>query len=397
MAGQPLFLAHVTLRIYKTVNIEEYCGLNFTEVAMSLNPAALLSISASALLLVACGHPPESDPRLVDPVVDTAIVQPDTALSQSFTGVVAARVQSDLGFRVSGKVIQRLVDVGQRVHKGQTLMKIDPVDLNLAITNQKGTVAAAKAKLVQAQADEARLRSLVAAGAISAMAYDQSVSALNSAKAQVEAAQAQADVAGNASQYAELKADVDGLVVDTAAEPGQVVAAGQTVIELAKDGAREAAVELPETIRPELGSEAMARLYGSKEQGVPAHLRELSEAANPVTRTFSARYVLSDELKNAPLGATVKVTLQAGRAGDSPSVAVPLSALRNVGDKYTLWVVDQGSMTVQEKGVSVVSLGLETARVTGEIKAGDTVVALGAHLLHANQKVRLGNELAVTP
>jgi RND family efflux transporter MFP subunit len=364
---------------------------------MSIRPAALVSITAATLLLAACGHPPESDPRLVDPVVDTAVVQPDHSTTQSFTGVVAARVQSDLGFRVSGKVIQRLVDVGQRVHKGQTLMKIDPVDLNLAITNQKGAVASAKARLVQAQADESRLRSLVAAGAISAMAYDQAIAALNSAKAQLDAAQAQADVAANASQYAELKADADGLVVNTAAEPGQVVAAGQTVVELAKDGPREAAVELPETLRPALESTAQARLYGTPVRSAPARLRELSEAANPVTRTFSARYVLSDELKNAPLGATIKVTLQSSLSSDKPSLAIPLTALRNGGEKYSVWVIDQASMTVQEHAVDVLAVGLETARVAGDLKPGDTVVALGAHLLHANQKVRLGNELAVTP
>jgi RND family efflux transporter MFP subunit len=311
--------------------------------------------------------------------------------------VVAARVQSDLGFRVSGKVIQRLVDVGQRVHKGQPLMRIDPIDLNLAITNQKGAVASAKAKLVQAQADEARLRSLVAAGAISAMSYDQAVSALSSAKAQVEAAQAQADVASNASQYAELKADVDGLVVSTAAEPGQVVAAGQTVVQLAKDGAREAAVELPETLRPALESVAQATLYGTQTQSTSARLRELSEAANPVTRTYSARYVLSDQLKSAPLGATVKIAIQANRTSDKPALTVPLSALRNSGDVYSVWVVDHASMTVQERAVIVRTLGLETATVAGDLKAGETVVALGAHLLHPNQKIRLGNELAVTP
>jgi RND family efflux transporter MFP subunit len=306
-------------------------------------------------------------------------------------------VQSDLGFRVSGKVIQRLVDVGQHVRKGQPLMRIDPIDLNLAITNQKGAVAAAKAKLVQTQADEARLRSLVAAGAISAMAYDQAVSALNSAKAQVEAAQAQADVASNASQYAELRADVDGLVVNTGAEPGQVVSAGQTVVQLAKDGAREAAVELPETLRPTLESTATAILYGSPSQSASAKLRELSQAANAVTRTYSARYVLSDELRDAPLGATVKIAIQASSGVDKPGFSIPLSSLRNAGNNYTVWVVDHTSMTVQERSVEVKSLGLETATVLGDLKPGDTVVALGAHLLHANQKIRLGNELAVTP
>ena len=364
---------------------------------MSIRPAALMSIVTSALLLSACGHPTEHDPRVVDPLVRTAIVRPDTLMTQSFTGVVAARVQSDLGFRVSGKVVQRLVDVGQRVRKGQTLMKIDPVDLNLAITNQKGAVAAANARWVQARADEARLRSLVAAGAVSAMTYDQLVAALNSAKAQVEAAQAQADVAANASQYAELKADVDGLVVSTAAEPGQVVAAGQTVVELAKDGSREAAVELPETLRPALHSTAEARLYGRNTAPTSATLRELSEAANPITRTFAARYVLGDELSQAPLGATVKITLQEDASPGQPALAVPLTALRNDGGRYSVWLIDPASSVVQERAVDVLGVGLETARVRGELKPGDSVVALGVHLLHANQKVRLGNELAVAP
>lgn len=364
---------------------------------MPLRPAALIPFTVGALLLAGCGHPPESDPRQVDPVVDTATVRPDISTTQTFTGVVAARVQSDLGFRVSGKVIQRLVDVGQHVHKGQPLMRIDPIDLNLAITNQKGAVASAKAKFVQTQADEARLRSLVAAGAISAMAYDQAVSALNSAKAQVEAAQAQADVATNASQYAELKADVDGLVVNTAAEPGQVVAAGQTVVQLARDGAREAAVELPETLRPALESVAQASLYGSPARSATARLRELSQAANAVTRTYSARYVLSEELKDAPLGATVKIAVQNSQTTEKPALSVPLGALRNAGDKYSVWVIDHASMTVQERAVNVRSLGLETAAVLGDLQSGDTVVALGAHLLHPNQKVRLGSELAVTP
>jgi len=364
---------------------------------MSIRPAALLSLAASALVLSGCGQPPQSDPRVADPLVSTALVRPDTSRSQTFTGVVAARVQSDLGFRVSGKVVQRLVDVGQRVRKGQTLMKVDPVDLNLAITNQKGAVAAAKARFVQAQADEARLRTLVTAGAISAMSYDQSVAALNSAKAQVEAAQAQADVAANASHYAELKADVDGLVVNTAAEPGQVVIAGQTVVQLAKDGAREAAIELPETLRPALQSRADAQLYGSQGQPAGATLRELSEAANPITRTFAARYVLDDTLNNAPLGATIKITLRGDPANTPAALTVPLSALRNDGGAYSVWVVDPVALTLQARPVTVIGLSLETARISGELKAGETVVALGTHLLHANQKVRLGNALAVTP
>jgi multidrug efflux pump subunit AcrA (membrane-fusion protein) len=169
------------------------------------------------------------------------------------------------------------------------------------------------------------------------------------------------------------------------------------VVQLAKDGAREAAVELPETLRPTLESAATASLYGSPLHTATAKLRELSQAANAVTRTYSARYVLSDELKDAPLGATVKVAILSSSNPDKSAFSIPLSALRNAGNNYTVWVVDHASMTVQERSVEVKSLGLETATVLGDLKSGDTVVALGAHLLHANQKVRLGNELAVTP
>src|SRR5688500_9973189 len=184
-------------------------------------------ICALPLALVACGEPTQSDPRTETPLVRAATVQAATSASRSFTGTVAARVQSDLGFRVSGKVLGRLVDTGQTVRRGQPLMRIDPVDLKLAVSAQQQAVAAARALAKQTAADEVRYRELLRTKLISASAYDQAKAAADSARAQLNAAAAEAEVAGNASRYAELVADADGVVMETLAEPGQVVSAGQ--------------------------------------------------------------------------------------------------------------------------------------------------------------------------
>jgi RND family efflux transporter MFP subunit len=172
------------------------------------------------LALTACSESTASDPRTEAPLVRAAIVEDSAPASRSFTGTVAARVQSDLGFRVSGKVLARLVDAGQTVKRGQPLMRIDPVDLKLAAAAQEQAVAAARARAQQTAEDEARYRDLRGTGAVSVSAYDQIKAAADAAKAQLSAAEAQADVARNASRYAELVADGDGVVMETLAEPG---------------------------------------------------------------------------------------------------------------------------------------------------------------------------------
>src|SRR5258708_38479213 len=200
-------------------------------------------------------------------------------------------------------------------------MRIDPTDYTHAITVQAGDVAAARARWVQAAADEKRYRGLVASGATSQLTYDQAKAASDSARALLSAAEAQEKVARNQGDYSVLLADSDGTVVETLAEPGQVVAAGQTVTRLAHAGPLEASVNLPETERPALGSEAQAALYGSTVT-VTAHLRQLSDAADSLTRTFEARYVLDGEGAQAPLGATV--TLHVSSTRPSAEVQVPL-------------------------------------------------------------------------
>lgn len=308
--------------------------------------------------------------------------------SRAFTGVVVARVQSDLGFRVQGKILERLVDTGQSVKRGQPLMRLDPVDLGLQAQAQQQAVAAARARARQAIDDEARYRGLVASGAISASAYDQIKAVADTAKAELKAAQAQADVARNATGYAVLLADADGVVVDTLAEPGQVVSAGQPVVRLARAGQREAIVHLPETLRPAIGSEALATLYGKDTAAVPAKLRLLSDAADPLTRTFEARYVLEGALASAPLGATVTLAIAEGRLTEQV-LQVPIAALYDPGKGAGVWSISGQPAKVSWRPVQVLGLGDDAARVTGSLKAGERVVALGAHLLHDGEAVRL--------
>src|SRR5207237_2861514 len=235
------------------------------------------------------------------PSVTIAVPKPAAASERALTGIVSARVLSNLGSRVPGKVIERLVDAGQDVRAGQPLMRLDPKDLDLALTAKENAVAAARALAAQARTDEARYRQLTADGWVSRQRYDQAKAAADSAGAQLTAAEAQADVARNEAGYSRLLADADGTVVATLAEPGQVVAAGQTVVKLAHAGPREAVVNLPETVRPAIGSPAQARVYGRGSTPSPAHLRQLSDAADPSTRTYDARYVLDGDASRAPL------------------------------------------------------------------------------------------------
>ncbi|MBT2323305.1 efflux RND transporter periplasmic adaptor subunit [Variovorax paradoxus] len=351
-------------------------------------------ICALPFALVACGEKAQSDPRTQAPLVRAATVQGASSASRSFTGTVAARVQSDLGFRVSGKVSQRLVDAGQAVKRGQLLMRIDPVDLKLAAHAQQEAVTAARARAQQATGDEVRYRDLRGTGAISASAYDQIKAAADAAKAQLSAAEAQADVARNAGRYAELVADGDGVVMETLAEPGQVVNTGQVVVRVARAGAREAVVQLPETLRPAVGSAGQATLFGKDGITVPTALRQLSDAADRLTRTFEARYVLQGELANAPLGATVTIRIPDGLSSAPGGLQVPIGALFDAGKGPGVWVISGEPVKVNWRPVVVQHLDDDAARVAGQLKQGDRIVALGAHLLREGEQVRVAGQSA---
>jgi RND family efflux transporter MFP subunit len=355
--------------------------------------AALIAVGAvSALVLGACTAESAADPRTEPPLVRTSLVDDAGAVSRAFTGVVAARIQSDLGFRVPGKLLERFVDTGETVTKGQRLARIDPADLNLAAHAQQEAVAAAHALAKQTAADEVRYRNLRERGAVSASAHEQAKAAADVAAAQLRAVEAQASVARNASRYATLFADADGVVMETLVEPGQVVGAGQVVIRVAHAGPREAIVQLPETLRPALGSLGQATLYGNGSHGVPAKLRQLSDVADPMTRTFEARYVLEDELAEAPLGTTVTIRIADARTAAPAAFQIPIAALLDAGKGPGVWVIAAQPNRVTWRPVTVVRVDDEHAYISGKFSEGERIVSLGAHLLREGQPVRLADE-----
>jgi RND family efflux transporter MFP subunit len=344
--------------------------------------------------LSACKRTVEADPRVEAPLVRVATARAANATERAFTGVISARVQSNLGFRVAGKVIERLVDTGQVVSLGQPLMKLDRTDLELAIAARNNAIEAARAVAVQARADEERYRDLVTRGWVSNQRYELARSARDTADAQLAAAEATAQVARNEGDYSVLLSDAEGVVVETLAEPGQVVAAGQPVVRLAHTGPREAAVSLPEGIRPDIGSEATATLYGDGSTSSTARLRQLSDAADPATRTYEARYVLEGEASRAPLGSTV--TIRVPLREQPHFLEVPIGAVFDNGTSTGVWFVNHATMVVSFRTVSVDKIGDEQALISRGLNSGDQIVALGAHLLHEGARIRIVNAEAVS-
>ncbi len=330
------------------------------------------------------------DPRIEDKLVNIISVNEAKKQEQSFTGVVVAKVQSNLGFRVSGKIVERLVNKGEEVKAGQVLMKIDNNDLSLLINEKENAVKAAEANYILALADEQRYKKLLELNAVPLQQYEQKKALADTTNAQLLASQAQLKIAKNEKNYSLLLADVDGTIVDVLAEQGAVVGVGQTVIQLAHNGAREASVDLPETIHPEINSKAQAKLF-SKDERISVQLRQLSNSADLQTRTFEARYILSGEVANAPLGSTITVYLD--EKNDNNKIEIPLSAITNEGNGTGVWIYNNDSSTISFRKIEINSLTAETALIKSGLSSEDKIVSLGAHFLHEGQKVRVSNKV----
>ena len=348
----------------------------------------LIGISA---FIVFGGRTENVETHTIYPLVQTYMLDTDNKKTFQLTGTVHARVESNLGFRVPGKIVKRLVDQGQRVIKGQALMELDAADLELAQKAAQSAVAAAKAENVRALQDEERQRALVKEQAVSLRDYELAKALADSTTAKLRAAEANARQADNQVQYATLQADADGVIMDVPADVGQVVTAGQTVIHLAQADTREAVVFLPETMTSFAKNAKDAFLYSDPSKRFPVKLRELSATADPATRTYEARYILEAPGQSAPLGSTVTVSYSRISESNDNTFRIPFGALYDNGSGSNIWVVDAGTSTVYAKPVGVINLGEEFATVTGNLSLEDRIVALGAHLLKDGQRVRINN------
>lgn len=352
----------------------------------------------AALAIVVCGAAFGRDKKLPAEETSTRMVRSFTVVSAQggvveYTGVIHARTESDLGFRVSGKILEKLVKSGDHVKRGQALMQLDPTDLRLAANSAQAAVEAARAQNKRALSDELRQRELAAIKAVSVQEYEQAKSAADATTAQLNSAIAYSKQMENQVHYAVLRADSDGVVMETPADVGQVVGPGNVVLRLAHDGAREAVINLPEGNTRLAKSMAVARLYADAGQSFPAELRELSAMADPLTRTYQARYSLDGAGKNAPLGATV--TVQLGIEADKEAeqqYEIPVSALYDGGAGASVWVIDPDTSTLSRRQVEVARLGSETALVSNSLSPGERILALGAHLVREGERVTIISE-----
>lgn len=352
-------------------------------------PLHLRLFTPLALLMILSGCNSQADNAAqVSPPRPVLAVKVEAGGTQqsAYTGVVAARTESNLGFRVSGKVIERKVDPGQHVSRGDTLLVLDIGDFELALRSAKNRVNAAQAQLRQRRDDENRYQRLASTGAVSRQIFDQSATNLRVAEAELAAAQSDASQIENRRTYSVLKADGDGIITDMLADRGQVVAEGQIVARLAHDGAREAIVNLPEQQRARAAQNALAFPFGAPDQAVTATLRELSASADPTTRTYRARYVLHGPVERFALGSTITVRLQGD--GQAQQTRVPIGALQDAGQGTGVWLIADDN-TISFAPVKVASLGQEEALLDSGVTPGQTIVALGAHLLHSGDRVRL--------
>lgn len=358
---------------------------------------ALASIVWCCAALVACSpKAPAPEPLRA---VRTVQVSPATAgSSHEYAAEIKARVESRLGFRVGGKLQSRAVNAGDTVRAGQVLAQLDPQDLRLSQEAARAAVAAAQTNVDQLQADYRRARELREQGFIGAAELERRELALKAARAQLDQARAQAGVQGNQAGYATLVADKSGVITAVEAEPGQVVAAGTPVVRLAQDGPRDAVFSVPEDrvggVRALLNKPGgvQVTLWGAA-QSTPATVREVAAAADPVTRTFQVKADLG--AAEVRLGQTAAVQISATLP--APVIRLPLSAVVEASGKSAVWVLDRASMTVNPVPIGVGGAQGNEVIVASGLKAGDTVVTAGTHVLTPGQKVKLYADPAGSP
>lgn len=337
----------------------------------------------------ACGKQPDrqSDRAAARPVLAAPIRFSKAAQTREFAASIRPRVETDQGFRVAGKVVERAVDLGRRVRAGDILATLDAADLELQKQQADAEFAAARGALDQALADERRAVKLRADGWTAQAALDRVRTAAQEARGRHQRAARAVELARNSLDYATLRADADGVVTQTFIEPGQVVAAGQTAVRVARSGELEALVALPESFVAQAGKgEARLALWANSAKSYRAKLRETSPSADPATRTFAARFSIVDADAAVAIGMSATLTIA---SRDAASVAsVPLSAVFNQGQGPALWKVDgEGRLTLTP--VKVVRYETNAALVAGGVAEGDTIVILGVHKLDAGQKVRV--------
>lgn len=360
---------------------------------MSTRSTGLRARSAILLLLVgglyACSRPePQAHVEAPRPVRTLLVESSGSGADWTLPGEIRPRIEVRYGFRVGGRVLERKVEIGDRVATGQLLARLDPKDLTPLLDAQLAQEAAARTELTLAQAELARTERLRAGNFISDANVDRQRAAVKAAAAKVEAAGAQVNQARNSLGFQALKADTAGTVIGIDAEAGQVVAVGQTVVRVAQHGDAEVAVAVPEQ---DLQKARQITDWEVELTGLPgrrwkAKLRELSPAADPASRTYAARLTLVGDTREVAYG--MSATAHAQLAGRS-TLRVPHSALFSQDGPPRVWVVDAASGTVRGRVVETGQVFDDSVEIVKGLSGSERIVTAGANLLREGQAVKM--------
>jgi membrane fusion protein, multidrug efflux system len=357
---------------------------------LSCSRPALLSLLLATVMIAGCKeeHPAAEAPA---PVRVQRIEVATATEARAYTGVVRARYETDLGFRVSGKITERLVNIGDRVKKDQPLARLDPTDYNLAVKSDEAELDAARSALAQAAADELRYEKLLTERWVAPAAYEQKKAAADGARGRVERDERALDLARNQLAYTELRANEAGIVTALPVEAGQVVAAGQLAVRVAQLAEREVAVAIPESrLNDTRASTAIVDLWSDGSRHYPSTLREFSPQADPITRTYQARFTIqgADDAVALGMTATVRLTPRQGRQ----VVRLPLGAIYSDGGGASVWVVTEDNAHLHRTPVEVIEFRQNDVLIASGLHGNERVVALGAQLLDDNKVIRIVEE-----
>ncbi|WER44499.1 efflux RND transporter periplasmic adaptor subunit [Cupriavidus sp. WKF15] len=344
-------------------------------------------LAGVTLALAGCGKKSEPTPE-VRPVRLQQLSQRTGKTTFEFSGDVRPRVESRLGFRVGGKIAARLVDVGAVVRKGQPLARLDPTDLSLAEAGSRAQYEAARTDRDLAASDLKRYNELFAKGFISAAEQHRRQATFDAAESRLQQASAGLRSQANQTAYAVLLADADGVVTAVEAEVGQVITPGQPVIRVAQTAEKEVAIGLPEDQVDLLRgtTDVTVRTWADPGRALPARVREIAAAADPVTRTYATRVSVPNPPADLKLGMTAVVTFV--RTGEAPAIRVPLTALLQEQGRNQVWVYDPAAGTVRPVSVTLGDPVGNEIEVRQGLAPGQTIVTAGVHLLKPGQKVR---------
>ncbi|MGH8283157.1 MAG: efflux RND transporter periplasmic adaptor subunit, partial [Gammaproteobacteria bacterium] len=341
---------------------------------------AAIAILAMTALLAACGHKQQTAED-IRPVQTLVVGQSRQSVGATYSGSVTARFQSNQGFRVTGTVLKRLVEVGQHVAAGQPLLQLDPAQLNLNRQAAQAQLDAAHTQAALAKQTLDRDAQLVKQNFISQAEYDHDKANSDTSNSQLQMAQAQYDQASNQADYATLRAAVTGVVTAINADVGQVVDTGKAVISIAKDGDREVVINVPESRVDQLrdAKGLYVTLWASPDKEYPARLRQIDPDTDPTTRTYDAHITVLKPDAAMLLGMTAYVHLPS--TGEQSAYVLPLTAVVEEPAGPAVWLVDPESSTVSQHPIKLFTVQGNVALVNEGLKSGDVVVTAGANLL----------------